>query len=65
MDFNSLSEQEQIKVKKAAEERHLAYLMIQNASSKHENLCRDLQNDFTKGSDQYPENRAQYLIFLD
>jgi hypothetical protein len=38
MDFNSLSEQEQAEVNKAAEERHLAYLMIQNASSKHDNL---------------------------
>ena len=65
MDFNSLSVQEQIEVKKAAEERHLAYLMIQNASSKHDNLRRDLQNDFTKGNDQYPENRAQSLMFLD
>jgi hypothetical protein len=30
--------QEKIEVKKADEERHLAYLMIQNASSKHDNL---------------------------
>ena len=65
MDFNSLSEQEQIEVKKAAEEKHIAYLMIQNASNKHDNLCRDLQNDFTKGSDQYPETQAQSLMFLD
>jgi hypothetical protein len=51
MEFYSLSVQEQIEVRKVAEERHLAYLMIQNASSKHDNLRRDLQNDFTKGSD--------------
>jgi hypothetical protein len=24
-----------------------------------------MQNDLTKGSDQYPENRAQSLMFLD
>jgi hypothetical protein len=65
MDFNSLPEEEQAEVKKSAEERHMAYLMIQNAGSKHDNLQRDLQNDFTKGNNQYPENRAQSLMFLD
>ena len=64
MDFSSLSDEEQAECKKAAEERHLAYLMIQNAGSKHDNLQRDLQNDFTKGNDQYPVNRAQSLMFL-
>ena len=39
--------------------------MIQNSSANHDNLRQDLQNDFTKGSDQYPENRAQALMFLD
>ena len=64
-EYDQLLESEQEQVRKEAEERHLAYLMVQNSSAKHDNLRQDLQNDFTKGSDQYPENRAQALMFLD
>ena len=53
-EYDLLSELEQEQVRKEAEERHLAYLMVQNSSAKHDNLRQDLQNDFTKGSDQYP-----------
>ena len=52
-------------MKKEAEEGHLANLMIQNAGINHDNLLKDLHNDFTKGNDQYPDTRSQALKFLD
>ena len=48
-----------------AEERYLAYIFISNSASQHEMLRRELQNDFTKGSDRYPDNRSTALMFLD
>ena len=40
--------------------------MLQNSSAvHHETLRRGLQNDFMKGVDQYPKNRAQALMFFD
>ncbi len=52
-------------VKQAAEECSLAYLFLVNSSAQHDLLRKELQDDFTKGSDQYPENCQQALLFLD
>jgi hypothetical protein len=61
----SLTPTEQDKARKSPEERYIAYILIQNVGNQHKLLQRELQNDFTKGSDRYPENRSQALMFLD
>jgi hypothetical protein len=63
--YASLTQAEQDKARKSVGERYLAYILIQNAGNQHDLLQRELQNDFTKGSDRYPENRSQGLMFLD
>ena len=63
--YDSLSSGEQTAVRQAAEERYLAYLFLVNSGPQHDLLRKELQNDFTKGSDKYPENCPQALLFLD
>ena len=51
--------------RQSAEEQYLAYLFLVNSGAQHDLLRKELQNDFTKGSDKYPENCPQALLFLD
>jgi hypothetical protein len=41
------------------------YLFLVNSGAQLDLLRKELQNDFTKGSDKYPENCPQALLFLD
>jgi hypothetical protein len=63
--YNSLTQAEQTATKQSAKERYLAYLFLINSRAQHDLLRKELQNDFTKGSDKYPENCPQALLFLD
>ena len=63
--YDSLGRSEQAAVRQAAEERYLAYLFLVNSGAQHELLQKELQNDFTNGSDKYPENCPQAHLFLD
>ncbi len=63
--YSLLTEVDQSKVRESAKERYLAYLFIQNSGSQHELLQRELQNDYTKGSDHYPDCHSTVLMFLD
>jgi len=63
--YDALGSAEQMSVKQAAEDRYLAYLLLVNSGAQHDLLRKELQNDFTKGSDKYPENCSQALLFLD
>ena len=63
--YDALGSVEQASVKQAAEDRYLAYLLLVNSGGQHDLLRKELQNDFTKGSDKYPENCSQALLFLD
>ena len=63
--FSNLSVDEQRQAKQNAEEQYLAYIFIHNSRTQHEALQRELQNDFNKGSDRYPENWSQALMFSD
>ena len=63
--FSSLSADNQALAKANAEECLLAYLFIQNSSAKMDSLKQELQNDFTKGHDQYPKTRSTALMNLD
>jgi hypothetical protein len=49
----------------AAEDQYLAYILLINSGGQHKHLRKELQNNFTKGSDKYPENCSQTLLFLD
>ena len=60
-----LSPADQLKARENAEERYLAYIFIQNSAAKHDTLRRELSNDYTRGSNHYPENRSTALMFLD
>jgi hypothetical protein len=60
-----LTPAEQTATRQSAEERYLAYLFLVNSGAQHDLLRKELQNDFTKGSDKYPENCPQALLFLD
>ena len=46
-----------------AEDHYHACIFIHNSSSHHDTLRCELQNDYTKGSDQYPENSSMALMF--
>jgi hypothetical protein len=63
--YDSLTLAKQTATKQSAEERYLAYLFLINSGAQHDLLRKELQNDFTKGSDKYPENCPQALLFLD
>jgi hypothetical protein len=63
--YDSLRTTKQAATRQAAEERYLAYLFLVNSGTQHELLWKELRNDFTKGSNKYPENCPQALLFLD
>ena len=63
--YDSLTLAEQTAIRQSAEERYLVYLFLVNSGAQHDLLRKELQNDFTKGSDKYPKNCPQALLFLD
>ena len=63
--YNSLSADKQKEVHESAEERYLAYIFIQKNGLQHDTFWRELQNDYTKGSDHYPDCHSTALMFLD
>ncbi len=52
-------------MRQAAEDQYLAYILLVNSGGQHDHLRKELQNDFTKGSNKYPESCSQTLLFLD
>ena len=64
-NMQALSPMDQIRARENAEEQYLAYIFVQNSAAKHDTLHRKLSNDYTKGGDQYPQNRSTALMFLD
>jgi hypothetical protein len=56
---------EQKLVRDDAEERYVSYDFLRQSGIQHGNLKVDLQNDFTKGNNHYPNNRQQTLHLLD
>jgi hypothetical protein len=49
-------EQEAVRV--SARERFLSYALIKMSNSKHDKIKDDLSDDYTKGSDNYPQTRS-------
>jgi hypothetical protein len=65
MSYNALGTTNQAAMCQAAEERYLAYILLVNSRGQRDHLRKELQNNFTKGSNKYPENCSQTLLFLD
>ncbi len=65
MSYDALGTTDQSAMRQAAEDQYLAYTLLVNSGGKHEHLRKELQNNFTKGSNKYPENCSQTLLFLD
>ena len=63
--YSQLTPDEQDKARVAAKERFLAYALMKTSSNTHEKIKADLSDDFTKGTDNYPETRQQTLLLLD
>jgi hypothetical protein len=56
-------EQEAVRV--SARERFLLYALIKTSNSKHNKIKDNLLDDYTKGSDNYPQTRLQALMLMD
>jgi hypothetical protein len=65
MSYDALGTVNQAAMRQAAEDQCLAYILLVNSGGQHGHLRKELQNDFTKGSNKYPENCSQTLLFLD
>jgi hypothetical protein len=65
MSYDALGTTNQAAMRQAAEDQYLAYILLVNSGGQHKHLRKELQNDFIKGSDKYPENCSQTLLFLD
>jgi hypothetical protein len=65
MSYDALGTTDLAAMRQAAEDQYLAYILLINSGGQHDHLSKGLQNDFTKGSDKYPENCSQTLLFLD
>ncbi len=65
MSYDVLGSTNQAAMRQAAEDQYLAYILLLNSGGQHDHLRKELQNNFTKGSNKYPENCSQTLLFLD
>ncbi len=63
--YTSLLPDEQEAVRVNARERFLLYALIKTSNSKHDKIKDDLSDDYTKGSDNYPQIRPQALMLMD
>ena len=63
--YTLLKPDKQEAVRVSAWERFLSYALIKTSNSKHEKIKDDLSNDYTKGSDNYPQTRLQALMLMD
>jgi hypothetical protein len=62
--YTLLRPDKQEAVRVSAQERFLLYALIKTSNSKHNKIKDDLLDDYTKGSDNYPQNRSQALMFM-
>ena len=63
--YTLLRPNEQEAVRVSAKERFLLYALIKTSNSKHDKIKDDLSDDYTKGSDNYPQTRSQALMLMD
>jgi hypothetical protein len=65
MSYDALGTTNQAAMRQAAEDQYLAYILLVNSGRQYKHLRKELQNNFTKGSNKYPENCSQTFLFLD
>jgi hypothetical protein len=63
--YTSLRPDKQEAARVSAWERFLLYALIKTSISKHDKIKDDLLDDYTKGSDNYPQTRLQALMLMD
>ncbi len=63
--YTLLKPDEQEALRVSAWERFLLYALIKMSNSKHNKIKDDLLDDYTKGSDNYPQTRSQALMLMD
>ena len=63
--YTLLTSDKQEAVRVSARERFLSYALIKTRNSKHDRIKGDLSDDYTKGSDSYPQTRSQALMLMD
>ncbi len=63
--YTSLRFDKQEAVRVSARERFLLYALIKTSNSKHDKIKDDFSDDYTKGSDNYPQTRSQALMLMD
>jgi len=63
--YISLKPVEQAAVRASAKEKFLSFALIKTSNSKHDKIKDDLLDDYTKGSDKYPQTRLQALMLMD
>jgi hypothetical protein len=54
MSYDALGTTNQAAMRQAAEDQYLAYILLINSRGQHNHLRKELQNNFTKGSNKYP-----------
>jgi hypothetical protein len=57
--YTLLKPDKQEAVRVSARERFLSYKLIKMSNSKHDKIKDDLLDDYTKGSDNYPQTRSR------
>ncbi len=65
MSYDALGTTNQAAMRQASEDQYLVHILLVNSGGQHKHLRKELQNDFTKGSNKDPENCSQTLLFLD
>ncbi len=63
--YTLLRPDKQEAVRVSARERFLSYALIKTSNSKNDKIKDDLLDDYTKGSDNYPQTRLQALMLMD
>ncbi len=63
--YTLLQPDKQEAVRVSARERFLSNALIKMSNSKHDKIKDDLLDDYTKGSDNYPQTRLQALMLMD
>ena len=63
--YTTLQPDEQDAVRVSARERFLSYALIKTSNSKHDKIKDDLLDDYTQGSDNYPQTQSQALMLMD
>jgi hypothetical protein len=63
--YTLLQPDEQEAVRVSARERFLLYALIKRSNSKLDKIKDDLSDDYTKGSDNYPQTQLQALMLMD